>query len=206
MRCRSRSGATTPDPSATSAWRGPSGSSAGSARRSTGSPFPPSRVPGEGLPRTDLERRYGPGIHDHTRRLVEAAGLTPTLRRSCRTPCTRSRSRSSPATAACTMPCTRGSCTPTGRRPETSATTRLLDLAAEAGSTAARPPKCSPTAATGPGGRIHPGREPARHQRHPRLRTRQAPARPRRPAGTDLRAGGRAARGRRVPAGRLTRT
>jgi len=28
------------------------------------------------LPRTDLERRYGPGIHEHTRRLVEAAGLT----------------------------------------------------------------------------------------------------------------------------------
>jgi predicted DsbA family dithiol-disulfide isomerase len=28
------------------------------------------------LPRTDLERRYGPGIHGHTRRLVEAAGLT----------------------------------------------------------------------------------------------------------------------------------
>ncbi len=28
------------------------------------------------MPWTDLERRYGPGIHDHTRRLVEAAGLT----------------------------------------------------------------------------------------------------------------------------------
>ena len=28
------------------------------------------------MPRTDLERRYGAGIHDHTRRLVEAAGLT----------------------------------------------------------------------------------------------------------------------------------
>ena len=35
------------------------------------------------MPRSDLERRYGPGIHEHTRRLVEAAGLTfdpsPTL-------------------------------------------------------------------------------------------------------------------------------
>jgi predicted DsbA family dithiol-disulfide isomerase len=27
------------------------------------------------LPRTDLERRYGLGIHEHTRRTVEAAGL-----------------------------------------------------------------------------------------------------------------------------------
>jgi predicted DsbA family dithiol-disulfide isomerase len=39
--------------------------------------------PDEGVPRSDLERRYGPGIHEHTRRLVEAAGLTfdpsPTL-------------------------------------------------------------------------------------------------------------------------------
>ncbi len=32
--------------------------------------------PDEGLPRTELEQRYGPGIHEHTRRLVEAAGLT----------------------------------------------------------------------------------------------------------------------------------
>jgi predicted DsbA family dithiol-disulfide isomerase len=28
------------------------------------------------VPRSDLERRYGPGVHEHTRRLVEAAGLT----------------------------------------------------------------------------------------------------------------------------------
>jgi predicted DsbA family dithiol-disulfide isomerase len=28
------------------------------------------------VPRADLERRYGPGVHEHTRRLVEAAGLT----------------------------------------------------------------------------------------------------------------------------------
>ncbi len=28
------------------------------------------------MPRSDLERRYGPGIHEHTERLVEAAGLT----------------------------------------------------------------------------------------------------------------------------------
>jgi predicted DsbA family dithiol-disulfide isomerase len=28
------------------------------------------------VPRSDLERRYGPGVHDHTRRMVEAAGLT----------------------------------------------------------------------------------------------------------------------------------
>jgi predicted DsbA family dithiol-disulfide isomerase len=32
--------------------------------------------PEEGLARTDLERRYGPGIHEHTRRTIEAAGLT----------------------------------------------------------------------------------------------------------------------------------
>jgi predicted DsbA family dithiol-disulfide isomerase len=32
--------------------------------------------PAEGVPRSDLERRYGPGIHEHTRRVVEAAGLT----------------------------------------------------------------------------------------------------------------------------------
>lgn len=36
-----------------------------------------------GLLRTDLERRYGPGIHGHTQRVIEAAGLTfdpaPTL-------------------------------------------------------------------------------------------------------------------------------
>jgi predicted DsbA family dithiol-disulfide isomerase len=32
--------------------------------------------PAEGLPRSELEQRYGPGIHDHTQRLVEAAGLT----------------------------------------------------------------------------------------------------------------------------------
>jgi predicted DsbA family dithiol-disulfide isomerase len=32
--------------------------------------------PPEGLPRSDLERRYGPGVHEHTQRLVEAAGLT----------------------------------------------------------------------------------------------------------------------------------
>lgn len=28
------------------------------------------------MPRSDLERRYGPGIHDHTQRLVEGAGLS----------------------------------------------------------------------------------------------------------------------------------
>ena len=28
------------------------------------------------MPRTDLERRYGPGVHEHTRRMVEAAELT----------------------------------------------------------------------------------------------------------------------------------
>ena len=32
--------------------------------------------PPEGLPRTDLDRRYGPGVHEHTRRMVETAGLT----------------------------------------------------------------------------------------------------------------------------------
>jgi predicted DsbA family dithiol-disulfide isomerase len=32
--------------------------------------------PEEGLERTDLERRYGPGIHGHTQRVLEAAGLT----------------------------------------------------------------------------------------------------------------------------------
>ena len=32
--------------------------------------------PQEGLPRRDLERRYGPGIHGHTQRVIEAAGLT----------------------------------------------------------------------------------------------------------------------------------
>ena len=35
------------------------------------------------MPRTDLERRYGPGIHGHTQRVIEGAGLTyapaPTL-------------------------------------------------------------------------------------------------------------------------------
>lgn len=35
------------------------------------------------MPRTDLERRYGAGIHGHTRRVIEAAGLeydpSPTL-------------------------------------------------------------------------------------------------------------------------------
>jgi predicted DsbA family dithiol-disulfide isomerase len=28
------------------------------------------------VPRTDLERRYGPTVHGHTRRVIEAAGLT----------------------------------------------------------------------------------------------------------------------------------
>jgi hypothetical protein len=28
------------------------------------------------VPRSDLERRYGPGVHEHTQRMVEAAGLT----------------------------------------------------------------------------------------------------------------------------------
>ncbi len=32
--------------------------------------------PEEGLPRADLERRYGPGVHGHTERMIEAAGLT----------------------------------------------------------------------------------------------------------------------------------
>ena len=32
--------------------------------------------PPEGIPRTRLAERYGPGIHDHTRQAVEAAGLT----------------------------------------------------------------------------------------------------------------------------------
>ena len=32
--------------------------------------------PPEGIPRTDLERRYGPGVHEHTRRVIESAGLT----------------------------------------------------------------------------------------------------------------------------------
>src|SRR5262245_53752643 len=32
--------------------------------------------PEEGLPRSDLERRYGAGVHEHTQRMVEAAGLT----------------------------------------------------------------------------------------------------------------------------------
>jgi predicted DsbA family dithiol-disulfide isomerase len=39
--------------------------------------------PEEGLPRRELERRYGPAIHGHTQRVIEAAGLTyapaPTL-------------------------------------------------------------------------------------------------------------------------------
>ena len=28
------------------------------------------------MPRSDLERRYGPGVHEHTQQMVEAAGLT----------------------------------------------------------------------------------------------------------------------------------
>ena len=28
------------------------------------------------MPRSDLARRYGPGVHEHTRRMVEAAGLS----------------------------------------------------------------------------------------------------------------------------------
>lgn len=28
------------------------------------------------MPRTDLERRYGPGVQGHTQRVIEAAGLT----------------------------------------------------------------------------------------------------------------------------------
>lgn len=32
--------------------------------------------PPEGIPRERLAERYGPGIHEHTRRVVEAAGLT----------------------------------------------------------------------------------------------------------------------------------
>jgi predicted DsbA family dithiol-disulfide isomerase len=31
--------------------------------------------PPEGIPRESLAERYGPGIHDHTRRAIEAAGL-----------------------------------------------------------------------------------------------------------------------------------
>lgn len=32
--------------------------------------------PPEGIPRSDLERRYGPEVHERTRQAVEAAGLT----------------------------------------------------------------------------------------------------------------------------------
>ena len=32
--------------------------------------------PPEGILRKNLEKRYGPGIHDHTRRLIEGAGFT----------------------------------------------------------------------------------------------------------------------------------
>jgi predicted DsbA family dithiol-disulfide isomerase len=32
--------------------------------------------PPEGVPRERLAERYGPGIHEHTRRVIEAAGLT----------------------------------------------------------------------------------------------------------------------------------
>ena len=32
--------------------------------------------PPEGIPRERLVERYGPGIHEHTRRVIEAAGLT----------------------------------------------------------------------------------------------------------------------------------
>jgi predicted DsbA family dithiol-disulfide isomerase len=32
--------------------------------------------PPEGVPRASLERRYGPGVHDRTRGVIEAAGLT----------------------------------------------------------------------------------------------------------------------------------
>ena len=32
--------------------------------------------PPEGILRSDLERRYGPGIHERTRSVIEAAGLT----------------------------------------------------------------------------------------------------------------------------------
>jgi predicted DsbA family dithiol-disulfide isomerase len=32
--------------------------------------------PPEGVPRSSLERRYGPGVHDRTRAAIEAAGLT----------------------------------------------------------------------------------------------------------------------------------
>ena len=28
------------------------------------------------MPRAELERRYGPGVHGHTQRVIEAAGLT----------------------------------------------------------------------------------------------------------------------------------
>ncbi len=31
--------------------------------------------PPEGVPRSDLERRYGPEVHERTRRVIEAAGL-----------------------------------------------------------------------------------------------------------------------------------
>ncbi|MDQ3867246.1 MAG: DsbA family protein [Actinomycetota bacterium] len=31
--------------------------------------------PAEGVPRSELERRYGPDIHERTRRVIEAAGL-----------------------------------------------------------------------------------------------------------------------------------
>jgi predicted DsbA family dithiol-disulfide isomerase len=32
--------------------------------------------PQEGIPRTSLEQRYGAGVHEHTQRVIEAAGLT----------------------------------------------------------------------------------------------------------------------------------
>jgi predicted DsbA family dithiol-disulfide isomerase len=32
--------------------------------------------PPEGIPRSSLEQRYGPGVHGHTQQVIEAAGLT----------------------------------------------------------------------------------------------------------------------------------
>ena len=32
--------------------------------------------PEEGIPRSSLEQKYGPGVHGHTQRMIEAAGLT----------------------------------------------------------------------------------------------------------------------------------
>jgi hypothetical protein len=167
---------TTSDRSARWPWSGPRGSNGSMERPSNGSrsTFIPSIRP-EGIPREELHRRYPEDVHERTRHMVEAAGLSynppsdvvPNSRQALELTELAARRGS-------TTRCTLGSCTRTGRKRGTSAIrTRSSTSWPKLGSTARKLPPRSMTGATPSCRRLHDPGATGRHQCHSRLRPRR---------------------------------